>query len=91
MFFSVKVPMRIGAKVFRTCICYSLTENLKSTIVKLANEGKAEIYTEQKFFCNGKLVDKKTVTKTSKKKTKKVETEAMETTEETKVTEVTEG
>ena len=59
MFFSVKVPMKIGGKVFRTCVCYDLTETLRATVEKLASEGKAEIYAELKFFCNGKLVEKK--------------------------------
>lgn len=73
MFFSVKVPMKIGNKNFRTCICYKLEENLKSTVQKLASEGKAEIYTEVRFFCNGKLVEKnknKNKAKTKKKETK---------------------
>lgn len=73
MFFSVKVPMKIGNKNFRTCICYKLDENLKSTVQKLASEGKAEIYTEVRFFCNGKLVEKnknKNKVKTKKKETK---------------------
>lgn len=71
MFFSVKVPMKIGNKSFRTCICYKLEENLKSTVQKLASEGKAEIYTEVRFFCNGKLVEKiKNKAKTKKKETK---------------------
>lgn len=71
MFFSVKVPMKIGNRSFRTCICYKLDENLKSTVQKLASEGKAEIYTEVRFFCNGKLVEKiKNKAKTKKKETK---------------------
>lgn len=82
MFFSVKVPMKIGGKAFHTCICYDLTEALKATVEKLASEGKAEIYQEQKFFCNGKLVEKKpvvkenlTTEKQSKKKTKTIKDE----------------
>lgn len=76
MFFSVKVPMKIGNKSFRTCICYKLEENLKSTVQKLASEGKAEIYTEVRFFCNGKLVEKtKNKSKTKKKETKRKEEE----------------
>ena len=74
MFFSVKVPMKIGNKNFRTCICYKLEENIKSTVQKLASEGKAEIYTEVRFFCNGKLVEKiKNKSKTKKKETKRKE------------------
>ena len=61
MFFSVKVPMKIGGKIFRTCVCYDLTEPLKATVEKLEKEGKAVIYAEQRFFCNGKLVDTKLV------------------------------
>lgn len=82
MFFSVKVPMKIGGKAFHTCICYDLTEALKATVEKLASEGKAEIYQEQKFFCNGKLVEKKpvvkenlTTEKQSKKKAKAIKAE----------------
>ena len=74
MFFSVKVPMKIGGKTFRTCICYDLTENLRTTVEKLEKEGKAVIYTEQRFFCNGKLLEKKSVAKenlTTEVKTKK--------------------
>lgn len=63
MFFSVKVPMKIGGKAFRTCVCYTLTETMKSTVEKLVAEGKAEIYAEARFFCNGKLVLKKEVVK----------------------------
>lgn len=73
MFFSVKVPMKIGNKSFRTCICYELNDSLKPTVLKLASEGKAEIYTEVRFFCNGKLVEKiknKNKVKTKKKETK---------------------
>ena len=81
MFFSVKVPMKIGNRSFRTCICYKLDENLKSTVQKLASEGKAEIYTEVRFFCNGKLVEKtKNKAKAKKRETKqKVETNQVST------------
>lgn len=61
MFFSVKVPLKIGNKVYKPCICYHLTGNLELTIEKLKNEGKAEVYEKQVFFCNGKLVEEKTV------------------------------
>lgn len=87
MFFSVKVPMKIGGKAFHTCICYDLTEALKTTVEKLASEGKAEIYKEQKFFCNGKLVEKKPVVKENlttekkEKKNKKTQKEEPETVE----------
>ena len=85
MFFSVKVPMKIGGKVFHTCICYDLTEALKATVEKLVSEDKAEIYQEQKFFCNGKLVEKKPVVKENlttdkkEKKNKKAQKEETET------------
>lgn len=74
MFFSVKVPIKIGGKPFHTCICYELKEELKTAVEKLASAGKAEIYSEVKFFCNGKLVEKKPVVKenlTTEKKEKK--------------------
>lgn len=71
MFFSVKIPMKIGGKKFRSCICYPLNEQLRLTVEKLVSEGKAVIYNEQKFFCNGKLMeDKKQKTKKSAFKTK---------------------
>lgn len=59
MFFSVKLPLNIGGKVVKPCICYPLPKNLEATVAKLAKEGKADIYEERKFFCNGKLVEKK--------------------------------
>jgi len=73
MFFSVKVPMKIGAKNFRTCICYALPDYLKSTVEKLVAEGKAEMYEENRFFCNGKLVEKKKAKATPKKTSNKKE------------------
>ena len=79
MYFCVTTPVKISGKAFHTCICYKLTDTLKSTVEKLVKEGKATIFTEKKFFCNGKLVEKKTVvkknltTEKSKKKTKSVE------------------
>jgi hypothetical protein len=89
MFFSVKVPMKIGGKSFHTCICYDLTETLKSTVERLAEEGKAVIYSELKFFCNGKIVEKKSVVKENlttekkEKKNKKIKVETVEATDET--------
>ena len=74
MFFSVKEPMRIGGKTYRTCICYVVTDTLKATIERLSEKGKVDIYSEQRFFCNGKLVEKKAVVKentTTEKKEKK--------------------
>ena len=63
MYFSVKVPVKIGGKSFHTCICYALTDMMRSTVERLVKEGKAVIYTEKQFFCNGKLVEKKAVVK----------------------------
>lgn len=79
MYFCVTTPIKIGGKDFHTCICYKLTDILKLTVEKLAKEGKATIFVEKKFFCNGKLVEKKAVvkenltTEKTKKKTKTVE------------------
>lgn len=79
MYFCVTTPIKIGGKDFHTCICYKLTDTLKLTVEKLAKEGKATIFVEKKFFCNGKLVEKKAVvkenltTEKTKKKTKTVE------------------
>lgn len=79
MYFCVTTPVKISGKAFHTCICYKLTDMLKPTVEKLVKEGKATIFTEKKFFCNGKLVEKKTVVKKNlttekpKKKTKSVE------------------
>ena len=92
MFFSVKVPIKIGGKTFHTCICYDLTETLRATVEKLASEGKAEIYQEQKFFCNGKLVEKKPVVKenlTTERHKKKAKT--VEATKETEGKDESEG
>ena len=61
MFFSVRTPVKIGDKKYRTCICYELTDELKLTVKKLVEEGKADIYEEEVFFCTGKLVGKKAV------------------------------
>lgn len=57
MYFCVKTPMKIGAKSFRTCICYALPDYLRATVEQLVEEGKAEIFAENRFFCNGKLVE----------------------------------
>lgn len=83
MFFSVKVPMRIGGKKFKTCICYTLTDYLKNTVKELEKQGKAVIYPEQRFFCNGKLVETKKEQRLAKKRAKK---EAAEEKEQTEVT-----
>lgn len=75
MFFSVKVPMKIGGKEFHTCICYPLTDTFKATVEELEKKGKAVIYSERKFFCNGKLVEKS-------KKSKKPDVKIKETKKE---------
>lgn len=95
MYFCVTTPIKIGGKDFHTCICYKLTDTLKLTVEKLAKEGKATIFVEKKFFCNGKLVEKKAVvkenltTEKTKKKTKTVE--VTEETEETEIKDESEG
>lgn len=84
MFFSVRVPMKIGAKTYTPCVCYALTKELEATVNKLSTEGKVYIFTEKVGFMNGKTLSKKK--KTSKKASKKKETTAVET-EETVVKE----
>ena len=98
MYFCVTTPVKISGKAFHTCICYKLTDTLKSTVEKLVKEGKATIFTEKKFFCNGKLVEKKTVvkknltTEKSKKKTKSVEiTDVTDVTDVTDIKDEVEG
>lgn len=81
MFFTVKTPIRIGGKLFKTCICYEVTPYLELTVQKLAKEGKVDIHEKFVYFCNGKPVEQKaktfeTVAKPAKKaKAKKVEPE----------------
>lgn len=81
MFFTVKTPIRIGGRLFRTCICYEVTPYLELTVQKLAKEGKVDIHEKFVYFCNGKPVEQKaktfeTVAKPVKKvKAKKVEPE----------------
>lgn len=92
MYFCVTTPIKIGGKDFHTCICYKLTDTLKLTVEKLAKEGKATIFVEKKFFCNGKLVEKKAVVKESltTEKTKK-KTKTVEVTEATEIKDESEG
>lgn len=59
MFFTVKTPIRIGGKLFRTCVCYEVTPYLELTVKKLADEGKVELHEKFVFFCNGKPVEEK--------------------------------
>lgn len=79
MYFTVKTPMRIGGKLFKTCICYEVSSYLELTVQKLAKEGKVDLHEKFVFFCNGKPVEQKAkkfeaVEKPAKKaKTKKVE------------------
>lgn len=92
MYFCVTTPVKISGKAFHTCICYKLTDTLKPTVEKLVKEGKATIFTEKKFFCNGKLVEKKTVVKknlTTEKSKKKANTKSVEITDVKDVTDVT--
>lgn len=55
MFFSVKVPLKINGKAYKPCICYELSKVLKPTVLVLKEQGKAVIYEDEVFFCNGKL------------------------------------
>ena len=93
MYFCVTTPVKISGKAFHTCICYKLTDTLKSTVEKLVKEGKATIFTEKKFFCNGRVVEKETVVKenltTEKSKKKaKTKTKSSETTDVTDVIDI---
>lgn len=61
MFFSVKVPMKIDGKSYHTCVCYPLTETIKTTVEGLAKEEKVVLHEAKVFFCNGKVLEKKEV------------------------------
>ena len=80
MFFSVKRAIRIGGKAFRPCICYEVTPYLELTIKKLSEGDDITLYPERVFFCNGKIVEKKSVVKenrtTEKAKKEKKEKKA---------------
>lgn len=80
MYFSVRSQVKIGGKVYKTCICYK-TENtvIMNTIENLAKKGLAEIYEEKRFFCNGKLVK----TRAEKEAEEKAEIVLEDATEET--------
>ena len=56
MYFSVKRAVRIAGKNYFPCICYPLTDFLKSTVEKLEKEGKAKVYDRFVFFQNGKII-----------------------------------
>ena len=62
MFFTVKTPIRIGGKLFKTCVCYEVTPYLELTVQKLAKEGKVDLHEKFVFFCNGKPVAEKAKT-----------------------------
>ena len=71
MFFRVKQPIKIGSKVFQTCICYPLSAVLKDTVESLVKEDKAEIYEKEVFFVNGKpFVKQEAAPKKAVEKTK---------------------
>nr|DAO97462.1 MAG TPA: hypothetical protein [Caudoviricetes sp.] len=57
MYFSVKRAVRIAGKNYFPCICYPLTDFLKSTIERLEKEGKAKVYDHFVFFQNGKIIN----------------------------------
>lgn len=85
MFFSVNVPIKIGGKVFRPCICYEMTPYFELTVKKLAEEGKVTLYTKRVHFCNGKIVEDKPVAKeapATEKKSKRAKREVIEEEEE---------
>lgn len=66
-FFNVVTNIKIGGKLHVPCISYAITPNNKATILKLVQEGKAEITVEEAVFQSGKKVEKE------KKKAKKVD------------------
>ncbi len=83
MFFSVRNTIKIAGKVYKPCICYKVTNTLELTVNKLVAEGKAELYKDYVYFCNGKIVEKKEAVKESLttdtgKKAKKVKKEVEE-------------
>ena len=61
MYFSVKNPIKIGGKCYKPCICYTVTPYLELTVKKLLEEDKITAYEKPVFFCNGKLLEEKTV------------------------------
>jgi hypothetical protein len=70
MFFSVKYGIKLNGKSYLPCVCYEAGEELEPTIIKLQNEGKAEIYENRVFFRNGKLIESNKVKKSGKKSRK---------------------
>lgn len=94
MYFSVKDNFMIGGKIYRPCICYYTESSvLKNTIENLVKKGKAVVYEEKRFFCNGKLVKTKAEKEAEEKAKKKAEREEKKVKKEEKEenTEETEG
>lgn len=95
MYFSVRNQVKIGGKVYKTCVCYK-TENtvIMNTIENLAKKDLAVIYEEKRFFCNGRLVktsaEKEAEKKARKKAEKKAKKEVAEEKEEIVLEDATE-
>lgn len=74
MYFVVSEPISILGKAYKPCICYECPTFMIRTVRELADKGKATIFAERQFFCNGKIILPKlnklsdTVKKTSRKK-----------------------
>lgn len=62
MYFSVKIPLKIGKKTYIPCVCYPVTETVAFTVEHLEKEGKAVTYPEKVFFQNGKVITKQETT-----------------------------
>ena len=77
MFFSVKSSVKIAGKVYTPCVCYALTDFLKTTVEKMVAENKAYIYDHKVAFQNGKVIEKKEEVQpvAVEKKSKKVKKE----------------
>lgn len=74
MYFSVNEPISILGKTYKPCICYECPTFMIRTVRELADKGKANVFEERQFFCNGKIISTKLnklsdiVKKTSHKK-----------------------
>lgn len=77
MYFSVRNQVKIGGKVYKTCVCYK-TENtvIMNTIENLVKKDLAVIYEEKRYFCNGKLVKTSAEKEAEEKARKKAERKA---------------
>ena len=53
-FFSVKKSLTFGSKTYRPSVCYPLTADIYETVVQLAEEGNAVLYTDRVRFVSGK-------------------------------------